>query len=126
MCSSDLDDGTLGAWAQSRVAAKIHMDLASATGDLPFALVMRRAAAFFGWILGFMASVATIGMIPSIPLFVVAYMRLENREPWRLVLPQAVVLAGFFYYVFGELLNLAWPETWLGNWFPALKIIPSL
>jgi hypothetical protein len=116
----------LGRWAQSRVAEKIHMDIDAGTDDLPRATVLRRGAVFLGWTLGFMGSTALVGLIPTVPLFVVAYMRLENREPWSLVLPQAVLLTAFFWYVFGELLNLAWPETWLGNAFPALKVIPSL
>ena len=112
--------------AQSQVAQKIHMDLASSTGDLPPRLVMRRGAIFFAWLAGFMASMALIGLIPTVLVFVVAYMRLENREPWKLVLPQAVVLVAFFYLVFDQLLNMAWPETLLGTWFPVLKAIPSL
>ena len=69
---------------------------------------------------------AVIGLIPTVLVFVVAYMRLENREPWKLVLPQALVLLAFFYFVFDQTLNMAWPETLLGTWFPALKVIPSL
>jgi hypothetical protein len=59
-------------------------------------------------------------------VFVVAYMRLENREPWKLVLAQAVGLTLFIYIVFHRLLTVPWPETLLGTWFPALKFIPSL
>ncbi len=112
--------------AQSRVAQKIHMDLASSTGDLPLNVVINRGAIFFAWLAGFMASMAVIGLIPTVLVFVVAYMRLENREPWKLVLPQALVLLAFFYFVFDQTLNMAWPETLLGTWFPALKVIPSL
>lgn len=113
-------------WAQSRVVEKIHMDLASSTGDLPTATVIRRGATFFAWLAGFMAAMAVIGLIPTVLVFVVAYMRMENREPWRLVLPQALVLVAFFYFVFDQTLNMAWPETLLGTWYPALKAIPSL
>ncbi len=113
-------------WAQSRVVEKIHMDLASSTGDLPLRVILKRGGTFFAWLAGFMASMAVIGLIPTVPLFVVAYMRLENREPWKLVLPQALVLVAFFYFVFDQLLNMAWPETLLGTWFPLLKVIPSL
>ncbi len=112
--------------AQTQVAQKIHMDLASSTGDLPLNVVVRRGAIFFAWLAGFMAIMAVIGLIPTVLVFVVAYMRLENREPWKLVLPQAAVLVAFFYLVFDQLLNMAWPETLLGTWFPVLKAIPSL
>jgi TctA family transporter len=122
---AQLDD-----WVRSRVESSvrsgIHMDLASDTEGLPLRRVIARGAIFFAWLLGFMGSMAVIGLIPTVPLFVAAYMRLEGREPWRLVLPQALVLTGFFYGVFDQLLHLAWPETLLGTWFPELKIIPSL
>ena len=112
--------------AQARVAARIHMDLAADTGHLPVRTVLLRAGVFFGWFLAFMASMAVIGLIPTVPLFVVAYMRLENREPWKLVLGQAIGLTLFIYVVFHRLLTVPWPETLLGSWFPALKFIPSL
>jgi len=120
---SELD---IGSWARHRAGAGIHMDLASDTAGLAAREILLRGSAFFGWILGFMLSMAVIGIIPTVPLFVIGYMRLENREPWRLVLPQAIVLTGFIYYVFDLLLHLAWPETLLGSWFPALKAVPSM
>ncbi|HEX6266063.1 MAG TPA: tripartite tricarboxylate transporter permease [Burkholderiales bacterium] len=103
-----------------------HMDLASDTGHLPARTVLARAAAFFGWFLAFMASTALIGLLPTVPLFVAGYMRLENREPWRLVLAQAGTFTLFIYVVFHRLLTVPWPETIAGTWFPALKFIPSL
>ncbi len=114
------------AGAPPEIAAKIHMDLASDTGHLPRRTVLVRAAIFFGWFLAFMGSMAVIGLIPTVPLFVIAYMRLENREPWELVLAQAAGLTLFIYVVFDRLLTVPWPETLLGTLFPALKVIPSL
>jgi hypothetical protein len=102
------------------------MDLASDTAHLPRRTVILRAGLFFGWFLAFMGSMAMIGLIPTVPIFVIAYMRLENREPWKLVLAQATGLTLFIYFVFHRLLSVPWPETWLGTGFPALKFIPSL
>jgi TctA family transporter len=91
-----------------------HMDLGSDTGHLPVRTVLARAGVFFGWLLAFMASTAVIGLLPTVPLFVVAYMRLENREPWRLVLAQAGGFTLFIYVLFDRLLNVPWPENLLG------------
>jgi hypothetical protein len=99
---------------------KMHMDLAAETRHVG------RAALFLGWFAAFLAAVALIGFIPAAPLFVVAYMRLENREPWQLVLAHAAVLTGFVYVVFERILHVPWPETLLGRWFPMLKFIPSV
>jgi hypothetical protein len=113
--------------AKSEIQQSIHMDLESDTGHLSTALIVRRAAVFFGWLVAFMASMACIGLIPTVPIFVVGYMRLEGREPWRLVLPQAISLTLFIYVVFDQLLAIPWPQTLLGIAVPALRaIIPSL
>jgi hypothetical protein len=81
---------------------------------------------FFGWLVAFMASMATIGLIPTVPLFVIAFMRIEAREPWKLVIPQALALTVFIHIVFDQLLTIPWPPTLLGGWFPAMKFIPSV
>jgi hypothetical protein len=53
-------------------------------------------------------------------------MRFENREPWRLVLPQAALLTLFIYVVFDRLLTIPWPRSLLGQFVPALRFIPSM
>jgi TctA family transporter len=112
--------------AKEEVKKKIHMDVTSDTAHLPVALVLQRAAIFFGWLIAFMASMATIGLIPTVPVFVIAYMRLEAKEPWILVLPQAIGLTLFIYIVFDQLLTIPWPQTLLGTWFPGMKFLPSV
>jgi TctA family transporter len=112
--------------AREEIRQKIHMDLESDTAHVPLPLLLQRAGIFFGWLLAFMASMATIGLIPTVPLFVIAYMRLENREPWLLVIPQAVGLTLFIYIVFDQLLTIPWPQTLLGIYFPGMKFIPSV
>ncbi|NNG04776.1 MAG: tripartite tricarboxylate transporter permease [Inquilinus sp.] len=104
----------------------IHMDLKADHAALGTRRVLARAGLFFGWLVAFMASMAAIGLMPTAVLFVVAYMRLEAREPWRLVLPQAVVLIAFIYAVFDRFLAIPWPATLLGRLVPALKVIPSI
>jgi len=104
----------------------IHMDLKADDALLSQGVVIRRAAMFFGWFIAFMASMATIGIIPTAFVFIVAYMRLENREPWRLVVPQAIGIVIFMYVVFHRFLTIPWPATLIGKLMPALKIIPSV
>jgi TctA family transporter len=116
----------VGGDAKAEVQEKIHMDLASDTDHLPVSTVITRAAIFFGWLIAFMGSMATIGLIPTVPLFVVTFMRVENREPWKLVIPQAVGLTIFIWFVFDQLLSIPWPPTLVGGLFPALKFIPSI
>jgi hypothetical protein len=106
---------------------KIHMDLESDTGHLALHVVLVRGLIFFGWLLAFMGSMAVVGIIPTVPLFVVLYMRLEGPEPWKLVVPQAICLTVFIWFVFDQLLTIPWPPTYLGTAMPWLKeFIPSI
>lgn len=92
----------------------IHMDLASDHETLPNKLVLMRTTRFFGWFVAFLASTALIGMLPTVPLMVVAFMRIEGREPWRLSLIVAVCVTAFLYGVFDQILHIAWPSSLLG------------
>jgi TctA family transporter len=118
--------GASGPEAAAVAGSAIHMDLESDTAHLPTGTVLIRAAIFFGWLVAFIASMAMIGLIATVPFFVIAFMRLEAREPWRLVLPQAILLTLFIYFVFDRTMHIPWPETVVGTYLPALRFIPAL
>jgi hypothetical protein len=109
------------------ISGEIHMDLASDTDHVPTKLLIIRTVVFFGWMVAFMISMALIGLIPTVPLFVIAFMRVEGPEPWKLVLPYAAFMTLFIYVMFDQMLTIPWPPTYLGDFFPALKgLIPSV
>ncbi|MSP94236.1 MAG: hypothetical protein EXR00_03120 [Alphaproteobacteria bacterium] len=117
----------LGDKAMAMVQQKMHMDITSSITHLPVKTLLTRGAIFFGWMIGFLISMATIGLIPTVPLFVVAFMRIEGREPWRIVLPMVTVMTIFIYVLFDELLAIPWPPSVLGDLFPVLReMIPSV
>jgi putative tricarboxylic transport membrane protein len=105
---------------------KIHMDLTSDTAHLPTDLIVKRAARFFGYLIAFMAVMSVIGLIPTVAVFVVFFMRYENSERWSLVIPYMVVLVLGITVVFEYVMHIPWPQTFLGTWFPELKVIPSV
>ncbi len=105
---------------------KIHMDLTSDTEHLPTHIIIKRAARFFGYLVAFMGVMAAIGLIPTITIFVVFFMRYENRERWTLIIPYAVVLVVAVSYVFDYVMSIPWPPTLIGQWFPYLKFVPSI
>ncbi|MEK6246526.1 MAG: tripartite tricarboxylate transporter TctB family protein, partial [Pseudomonadota bacterium] len=109
-----------------QVEQKIHMDLESDTAHLPMRTIVERAARFFGYLLAFMGVMAVIGLIPTVGIFVVFFMRVEGNERWSLVLSYAVILVLAIYVTFEKFMSVPWPPTLLGTWFPALKFIPSL
>jgi TctA family transporter len=113
--------------AAEQVQQKVHMDVVSTISDLPVKRLLIGGAIFFGWLVVFLLSMATIGLIPTIPLFVIAFMRIEAREPWYLCLPYAIFMTIFVYVVFDWFLALPWPPTLLGDYFPELRgQIPSV
>jgi len=118
---------TLDEIARAQVVQKIHMDIKSNVGHIPRHKLLFRGAIFFGWMIGFLVSMALIGIIPTVPLFIMLFMRLEGREPWRIVIPMAVVMCGFIYVLFDQLLAIPWPPTVLGDFVPALRgVVPSV
>ena len=112
--------------AEHEVGEKIHMDLTSDTGHLQVREILLRGALFFGYLIGFMGMMAVIGLIPTVALFVVFFMRFEARERWSLVIPYAAALVLFIWFAFDYFMAVPWPPTLMGEWFPALKAIPSV
>jgi TctA family transporter len=112
--------------AKAVVSETIHMDIASKTGHLPGHIILIRGFLFFGWMVAFLCSMATIGLLPTVPIFVIAYMRLEGPEKWRHAIVMAAAMVMLIYVVFDQLLSLPWPPTLLGTYFPELKFVPSV
>jgi TctA family transporter len=115
-----LGDGTAG------MSSSMHMDSRTDFEGLAQATILARAATFFGWLLAFMASTAMIGLIPTVPLFIIAFMRIEGREAWHLTLIHAGMTTLFVYVLFDRLLSIPWPHTLLGDVLPAAGMIPSV
>jgi hypothetical protein len=105
---------------------KIHMDLTSDTAHLPTDIIIKRAARFFGYLIAFMGVMSVIGLIPTVAIFVVIFMRYENRERWTLIIPYAVILVTGITLVFEMVMHIPWPPTLLGSWLPWLKFVPSV
>jgi TctA family transporter len=113
--------------AESEVEQKIHMDLDSGTSHLSYKEVIGRAALFFGYLVGFMAVMSVIGLIPTAGLFIIFFMRYEGKERWPLVLTYAACTVALIYVMFDQVMAVPWPQTLMGDWFPALKaIVPSM
>ena len=112
--------------ARGEAAEKMHMDIASTIDDMSPKDIAKRGAIFFGWMIGFLASMALIGLIPTVPLFIIAFMRAEGNEPWRITLPMAICTTMLVYLVFDQLLTIPWPGSVLGDVWPFWKAhIPS-
>src|SRR5258706_13590203 len=98
----------------------------SKAAQLPGNVLPLRGFLFFGWMVAFLCCMAVIGLIPTVPIFVIAYMRLEGREQLRHCFLMAAIMVTPVYVVFDQLLSIPWPPTYFGSWFPPLKEIPSI
>lgn len=73
-------------------------------------LAFQRTAGIFAWILGFFLAIVLLGFPVAIPLFVLAYLRGQGREPWPLALVLAALAWLAFYALFVRLLHLPFLE----------------
>jgi hypothetical protein len=83
--------------------------------------VYRRFAVEFLWLLGFLASVWLIGLMPAIGVCMFAYMSTAGKTWWPMALTITVLLWIGFYLLFVKLLHVPWPPSLLGDAFPDLR-----
>ncbi|SDK25855.1 tripartite tricarboxylate transporter permease [Aliiruegeria lutimaris] len=93
----------------------MHMDLVSNDEHLTQKTILLRAAMFFGWFLAFLLLLSIIGLLPTIPVIIIAYMRLEGRESWLLSTVYALAVLALIYGVFDHVLHVDWPRPIIGE-----------
>jgi hypothetical protein len=77
---------------------------------------VRRTLIATGWILAFFAAIVLAGFQIAVPLFVLAYLKLQGREGWILSIVITAAVWGVFYGLFDRLLHLPFPAGWLFSW----------
>jgi TctA family transporter len=88
---------------------------------MPQALVRVRGLRFFGWLAGFLVAGALIGLLPSLFAFVLLQMRLEFRERWTHAIAASCLATLAIYVLFDRTFSLPWPQSLIGDIFPALR-----
>jgi putative tricarboxylic transport membrane protein len=89
--------------------------------DMPATAVRREAMIYFLWLAGLLALVAVIGFIPAIAVFIFAWMHLGFGERRVHAAVCGVVTALLCWGLFHKLIAVAWPQSLLGDLFPALR-----
>jgi hypothetical protein len=118
MCSLNLLNEWFGAPDRPSAGAEHAVVIGE---PMPNRLVQARAAAFFGWMLGFVGLVALVGFLPAIVVFVIANMRLAYGRSLKVGVASGIGVGVFCWVVFHELLHVVWPESLLGDWLPGLR-----
>jgi putative tricarboxylic transport membrane protein len=88
---------------------------------IPDSAVRRGAVIYFLWLGGLMGLVALIGFIPAIVVFIFVYMHFGFKEPAGHAAVYAFATALLCWGLFHKLLAVAWPQSLLGDAFPALR-----
>jgi ATP/ADP translocase len=81
---------------------------------------------FLAWMLGLLALIYLIGMLPALFLFIVLYMRLDGSERWSHVLAVAASITVFNFVLFDYMLKIPWPRAVIGELLPGLRYTYSL
>ena len=100
-------------------------DPASVAG-LPTRTMLLRAAAFFGWCFAYIALTWVFGLLVALGLFLISYMRLQGRESWRVTPLVSGATWLFAYILFHRIVHVVWPQSLVGDLFPALRAISAV
>jgi hypothetical protein len=121
--AADGDGGVPTATAADAFKAgeEVHFDIQADYGDLDKATIFKRAASYFAWLLFFFGTASIVGLLPAMFLYLVGYMRFVGKESWRLTLYVAVPMWLLSYALFHKILFVPWPQTVIGDMFPALR-----
>ena len=65
----------------------------------------RQAVIGCAWVAAFVALVAVVGFIAAIPVYTLAFMRIQGRKEWRLCLITAALITAVTWIVFEQLLR---------------------
>ena len=119
-------DGSGKEMTQNIEETDVHFDIVVDFGDLSMETITRRAVYYFSWCFFFFGLAAVIGLLPSMFVFLVGYMRYWGKESWRITLGLAVPLWVFCYFLFHKILIIPWPQTVVGDMFPVLRTMNNL
>ena len=115
--------GALLARLQGRpmLSAKTAYEVTGAFGELTETTVYARLLIEMLWLIGLLAGVLLIGLMPAMGLYMFLYMALAGKTPWAMALLITVALWLGFYILFVKLLHVPWPPSLLGDAFPDLR-----
>jgi hypothetical protein len=103
-----------------------HFDAVTDFGGLTARDISRRGSTYLLWCLGLLAAIWIIGFLPAILLFLLVYLRIAAGESWTMTLAISLSIGIAAYLLFHKLLSMPWPESVIGNLFPALRSINSI
>ena len=103
-------------WSLFGAAAQSASDF-KLSDHLPQAVALRRTAVAVGWILGFFFGILLLGFLIAVPVFVLAYLRVQGKRGWVFSAVFTAVVWSCFFGLFDLLLHLPFPPGWIPSLF---------
>jgi TctA family transporter len=98
---------------------RVIFDVPADVLDIP-GLARKRAVSAFAWLTGLLASVFTLGLWVSLPLFTLLYLRLVGRAHWKVALVCMALVGLVEWGLFDRLVGLFWYPGLLRDWLNAV------
>ena len=111
----------LVAWLGGRPLAAKSPAAAGGIAALSETTVYARLGVELAWLVGLLAGVWLIGLMPAMGIYMFAYMATAGRTRWTTALVITAALWIGFYFLFDRLLHVPWPPSLLGDTFPDLR-----
>jgi TctA family transporter len=102
-------------------AAKTAYEVAGTFGELAETTVYARLCVEILWLIGLLAGVLLIGLMPAMGLYMFLYMAMAGKTRWPTALFITASLWIGFYILFVRLLHVPWPPSLLGDMLPDLR-----
>ena len=102
-------------------AGRTSMENVGPGAELSAKTVYGRLVVELLWLLGFLAAVWLIGLMPAMGLYMFSYMATSGKTRWPTALIITVSVWIGFYFLFVKLLHVPWPPSLLGDTFPDLR-----
>lgn len=101
-------------------ANEVVIDVGS-DATMPTKMIYAKGFRFLCWLLGLYLAIYIIGFKMAIPLYFIAFMRLEGKIKWRVIIPVCLVSLYVIYFHFQTLLGVFWPDSLLqhSGWLSA-------
>lgn len=82
-------------------------------GDEDPSVLRWRSLEIWAWLMGFLITILTVGMLIAIPLFPFLYLKFHAKERWPVSILIPLLVTGFMYGLFEVVLHTPWIEGWL-------------
>jgi len=90
-------------------------------GDLSPPQIRRRALSYFVWAWSVLLGVWLIGFLPALGAFLLVFMLVHGRERIAVAVAASGTMFAFVWLLFGYIAHDPWPQSVIGDLFPALR-----